>query len=241
MGCCPIFGSSPSSNKSDGDLFRDIELELTNPDNAILLSAANVTSTVQLNVGSKYNDGSLPRPSGGDEGEVAGGVEGSQNNTLCLNVGGSGFAMCPVLIEQDSCYFEVHVISCPPDATTTIKVGLSTQIPITSIHKLHQEYCYTHEEVKSGDVLGVAVNFDDIPMMRHYENGGPVPVFDFSKVRGELYPVLGVNAKKGCPPVMGDEGASGEIVVRFVFDEKEFKKRPKLVKFGGLMKTRGLI
>ncbi|GMI52602.1 hypothetical protein ScalyP_jg1516 [Parmales sp. scaly parma] len=211
MGCC----NSCFGGSHDGGegLFDDIELEIRDPNMGIELDAAlNVTATTLT----------LTQP----------------NNEL---KGKDGYACAPTQIEQDSCYFEIHVEKCL-SSTTRLKFGLTTLLPISRMHKLHQEYC--HEVlVSEGDVYGCAVNFDDLPMLRFYRNGGPVPLHDFSKVRGELYPLLALNPVKGQREGLEQGGFMDDedSVVKFVFDEKCFKKKPKLIKFGPLMASRGLM
>ena len=228
MGCCC---SSNSDGSGDADLFNDIELEMQS--SAITLEGKDVTKGLAV---------------GDDENNVLSGKE--------------GYVLVPVQIEQDSCYFELHVLSCPP--SLSLKLGLSTLVPLHRLHKLHQEYCLVLApgEVEQGDVFGLAVTLDDVPMLRFYRNGGIVPVKEFAKVRGELFPTAGVNPVTGKAPgdgleveMEGDEGGDGDgegdegvagknggvASIRFVFDEAEFEKKPRLVKAGPLIKSRGLI
>lgn len=80
--------------------------------------------------------------------------------------------------------------------------------------------------LKDGDVVGVAVQQSDLPMLQFLLNGEPLHDLAINRFRGKVY-----------PSVLLREGYR----VKFVWSEDEHKELSPHVRFGPLIPERGLI
>lgn len=80
--------------------------------------------------------------------------------------------------------------------------------------------------LQHGDVVGVAVQQSDLPMVQFLLNGEPLHDLAINRFRGKVY-----------PSVLMREGYK----VKFVWDENEHKELSPHVRFGPLIPERGLI
>jgi hypothetical protein len=83
-------------------------------------------------------------------------------------------------------------------------------------------------KVKDGDVVGIAVQQSDLPMVQFLLNGEPLHDLAVNRFRGAVYPAIYLPENDG-------------LTVRFVFRESEFEKLSPHARFGPLIVARGII
>lgn len=83
-------------------------------------------------------------------------------------------------------------------------------------------------KVKNGDVIGIAVQQSDLPMVQFLLNGEPLHDLAVNRFRGAVYPAIYLPENDG-------------LSVRFVFRESEFQKMSPHARFGPLIVARGII
>ena len=88
----------------------------------------------------------------------------------------------------------------------------------------------TKIKVSNGDVVGVAVQQSDLPMVQFLLNDDPLFGDSINRFKGQVYPAVYL-------PEGNNEGVS----LKFVFSEKEFKKSPPSSRFYPVMVARGLV
>ena len=84
-------------------------------------------------------------------------------------------------------------------------------------------------KVSNGDVVGVAVQQSDLPMVQFLVNDEPLFGDSINRFKGQVFPAVSLPE--------GNEGVS----LKFVFNEKEFKKSPPSSRFYPVMVARGLV
>jgi hypothetical protein len=165
-------------------------------------------------------------------------------------VTGHGLALAAVVIEQDAAYWEVHVElseSAGTDAVASVMIGVATK-------KDRNFYTVMEESdegnsisvgdpaespdngtalmskiaVSNGDVIGVAVQQSDLPMIQLHLNGNLIPDSSINRFRGTVYPSVHL------PEVQG-------LSLQFVFREVDLKKSPPSSRFCPVMVARGLV
>lgn len=82
--------------------------------------------------------------------------------------------------------------------------------------------------VSDGDVVGVAVQQSDLPMVQFMLNGEPRDDLAVNRFRGVVYPALYIPKARG-------------ITANMVFEENEFKQLSPHARFGPLIVARGII
>lgn len=93
--------------------------------------------------------------------------------------------------------------------------------------------------LRHGDVVGVAVQQSDLPMIQMLLNGEPLAECTINRFRGTVFPAVYI------PP--GAEGGGGDrledegIAVTAEFDEDNFKEMSPHARFGPLLAARGII
>lgn len=87
----------------------------------------------------------------------------------------------------------------------------------------------TKIKVSNGDVVGVAVQQSDLPMVQFTLNDDPLFGDSINRFKGQVYPAIYLPE--------GNEGLS----LTFVFSEKDFKKSPPGSRFLPVMVARGLV
>lgn len=83
-------------------------------------------------------------------------------------------------------------------------------------------------KVTNGDVVGVAVQQSDLPMVQFLLNGEPLHDLSVNRFRGAVYPALFLPENEG-------------LVVRLVFNESAFQQLAPNVRFGPVIVARGII
>ena len=92
--------------------------------------------------------------------------------------------------------------------------------------------------LRHGDVIGVAVQQSDLPMIQILLNGEPLLECIINRFRGTVYPAVYMPAGAGGEGErVDDEGMS----LNFVFDEEEFKEMSPHARFGPLLVAQGII
>jgi hypothetical protein len=88
--------------------------------------------------------------------------------------------------------------------------------------------------VKSGDVIGIAVQQSDLPMVQFLKNGEPLHDLAINRFRGaSVHPSL---------YLFGEHRGSEEgLVVRLVFRESDFAHLPPHARFGPVIVARGIL
>jgi hypothetical protein len=83
-------------------------------------------------------------------------------------------------------------------------------------------------KIKQGDVIGVAVQQCDLPMIQFMLNGEPLHDLSINRFRGSVYPAVYLPENES-------------LSIRLVFDESEFQQTSPSSRIGPLMVARGLI
>lgn len=91
--------------------------------------------------------------------------------------------------------------------------------------------------VSNEDVLGVAVQQSDLPMVQFLLNGKPMHELAINRFRGTVYPSIYLPPP---PPESATENKSG-LKVTLVLSEKDFKQLSPHARFGPVIVARGLI
>ncbi len=92
--------------------------------------------------------------------------------------------------------------------------------------------------LRHGDVIGVAVQQSDLPMIQMLLNGEPLVECSINRFRGTVFPAVYI------PPGAGGEGDRLEdegISLLAEFDEDNFKEMSPHARFGPLLAARGII
>lgn len=170
---------------------------------------------------------------------------------------GRGVALVSIPLEQDSCYFELHVrkagaftvgVSRAVDdkkvlAEGPLAWGLEVepaQLELQMPHEASVEVVPESEgraipvRAKAGDVVGVVFSQSSFPMLGFTLNGRALPGKAVERVRGLVYPAVHVkrDADKG-----GDEGPC----VSWAFDESEWAFKPPSSRYSILMESRDML
>lgn len=82
--------------------------------------------------------------------------------------------------------------------------------------------------VSDGDVVGIAVQQNDLPMVQFTVNGEPRHDLAVNRFRGTVFPSIYLPENEG-------------LAVRLVFDEASFKQLAPNVRFGPVIVARGLL
>ena len=84
-------------------------------------------------------------------------------------------------------------------------------------------------EVKDEDVVGVAVQQSDLPMIQFLLNGEPLHELAINRFRGEVYPSVFLLPE------------NDTLSIRLAFNENEFQQLSPNVRFGPLLVARGIM
>lgn len=82
-------------------------------------------------------------------------------------------------------------------------------------------------KVSKGDVVGIAVQQSDLPMVQFIVNGEPQPEL-VNRFRGTVYPAVYLPENDG-------------LEVKLVFHESEFQQESPHARFGPIIIARGII
>ncbi|KAL7558205.1 hypothetical protein ACA910_016088 [Epithemia clementina (nom. ined.)] len=163
-------------------------------------------------------------------------VEVNQGNV----VSGSGLALAGVLLEQDAAYWEVHVEIPETSATTAYEVmfGVATKKDrkfYSALQEKDEENASTEGTelmrpipVSNGNVVGIAVQQSDLPMVQFLLNGEPLHSLSVNRFRGGVYPSVYLPENEG-------------LRLKLVFEESEFQQLSPHARFGPVIVARGII
>lgn len=162
-----------------------------------------------------------------------------------IGLSGVGLALAGVSMEQDAAYWEWHIESAPSDGDdddeedeeeevgTSLKFGVATKKSPAFYSALEDEQMDDGTQLmkvipslRSGDVVAVACQNSDLPMIQFLLNGEPLHELAINRFRGEVY-----------PSIYMQEGYK----VTAVFNEDYFKEFSPHVRFGPLIAARGII
>ena len=167
-----------------------------------------------------------------------------------LNLTGEGLALIDVSIEQDSAYWEWHIIAEDKKSEddddedffsdeTALKFGCATKKNREFYEALEMNEADDETNVddgtklmraipnvQDGDTIGVACQQSDLSMLQFLLNGEPLHEIAISRFRGMVFPSVYVR-----------EG----YTAKFVWNEDEFEELSPHVRFGPLIPERGLI
>ena len=91
--------------------------------------------------------------------------------------------------------------------------------------------------LRHNDVIGVAVQQSDLPMIQFLLNGEPLPECTINRFRGTVYPAIFI------PPSASEGNRVEDEGISFIaeFDEENFKEMSPHARFGPLLCARGII
>jgi len=164
-----------------------------------------------------------------------------------MNISGKGLALVNLSIEQDSSYWEWH-IKCVnfgrSDKITYEKKNYAFQSKILyfgvatiktpafyeelGFNELKKELCLMRpiSSLQKGDIVGLAVQHSDLPMIQFYLNGEPLHEISINRFRGTVYPSVYLH---------------DEVSIIGVFNENNFQQLSPHVRFGPLIPAREII
>ena len=171
---------------------------------------------------------------------------------------GSGLALGSVPIEQDAAYWEFHILedskSSNNDATgegnndlfEALQFGVSRRPSKgQSIDKVMQSDGSSDESLSflrsipnlvEGDVVGVAVQQSDLPMVQFLVNGEPMHHMAINRIRGMVFPAICL-----CEQESNSGSNKGMFKVEFVFDSSRWKMEAPHPKFGAIIVARSIV
>jgi len=154
-------------------------------------------------------------------------------------VSGNGLGLAGVSIEQDSAYWEWHLKIGGEGESKDIKFGVSTKKDRAFYRNLDEQDDVSPQtdgtalmkkvvSIHDGDVVGVAVQQSDLPMIQFLVNGEPFHELAVNRFRGTVYPSIQL------PP-------GEDITATVVFEEREFQQLAPHARFGPVIVARGII
>ena len=145
-------------------------------------------------------------------------------NDLKNEVNGFGLALADVPVEQDRAYWEWRVQISNPSDYNNIMFGVSNKrnqkfyeiLAESSVppDKHGTKFMCSVSNLKDGDVIGVAVQQSEIPMIQLYLNGEVQDGGQVIRFRGTVYPSVYL------PP------RGSEISATFLYREDQFVRGP---------------
>ena len=86
-------------------------------------------------------------------------------------------------------------------------------------------------DLQNGDVIGVAVQQSDLPMVQFQLNGEPLHISAINRFRGTVYPAV----------CLSEEAKREQLEVRLVVDEADFQSPIPNPRFVPLMVARSIV
>ncbi|KAG7341356.1 hypothetical protein IV203_023307 [Nitzschia inconspicua] len=156
---------------------------------------------------------------------------------------GHGLALVATALEQDAAYWEWHVTLPARKHVDTVLFGVTTkkdrQFYKDREGKESTEGESSEEEgtnwmrkveIQNGDVVGVAVQQSDLPMLQFFHNGEPMYDISINRFRGTVYPAI-------CLP----KSAAEELQISAVLLESQFSHMSPAAKFGPIIVARSIV
>lgn len=159
-------------------------------------------------------------------------------------ISGVGLALVGTALEQDAAYWEWHIKLPPREHVDTILFGV-TQKKDRKFYrelegKIQSEEGISSEvngtkwmrkvEVQNEDIVGVAVQQSDLPMVQFFLNGEPLHESAVNRFRGTVYPAI-------CLPESAEETLKVDVVVA----EEKFKGMSPSARFGPIIVARSIV
>eukprot|EP00934_Nitzschia_sp_Nitz4_P006669 Nitzschia sp. Nitz4//scaffold113_size70149//38471//39205//NITZ4_005952-RA/size70149-augustus-gene-0.85-mRNA-1//1//CDS//3329533347//6659//frame0 len=161
-------------------------------------------------------------------------------------VSGQGLALAGASIEQDMAYWEWHVSLEKNVHVDTVQFGVSGKKDRQFYENLKNVEEPPEEgspsqingtqwmraiDVENGDVVGVAVQQSDLPMVQFTLNGEPLHISAINRFRGTVHPSIHIPASAQA------KGFAAALVV----DESAFKHESPGGRFGHLLVARSIV
>lgn len=163
-------------------------------------------------------------------------------------ISGQGLALAGVTIEQDVAYWEWHMKAPSKKTMESILFGVTAKKDAKFYQDLPPEKCKTIEEdgpsqvngtqwmrridFENGDVIGVAIQQSDLPMVQFSLNGEPLHISAINRFQGTMYPAIYL------PFSTDDLGVEATLVV----EEANFKyARGFGDRFGPIIVARSIV
>ena len=86
-------------------------------------------------------------------------------------------------------------------------------------------------EIHNGDVIGVAVQQSDLPMVQFLLNGEPLHEKAVNRFRGTVYPSV----------FLSDKHANDQLKLTLVLQENQFKHQSPNARFGPIIVARSIV
>lgn len=149
--------------------------------------------------------------------------------------------------EGDDGFQDVQVNGSDGDDHLAVKFGVATRKDKTFYKSLEEDADSRDDGtflmrpipgLRDGDVVGVAVQQSDLPMIQMLLNGEPLTECTINRFRGTVFPSVYI------PPGAGGEVERLEdegISLKLEFDEDNFKEMSPHARFGPLLAARGII
>lgn len=165
-------------------------------------------------------------------------VEGN----LCAT--GSGLALVGTALEQDAAYWEFHVSLPAGKHVDTILFGVSKKKDRKFYDDANgknfeegvpseangTDWMRCVEGIQNNDVIGIALQQSDLPMVQFFHNGEPLYDIAVNRFRGVVYPSV-------CLPSSVQEG----LKIMAVLNEKNFQHQSPGAKFGPIIVARSIV
>mmetsp|Transcript_23756 Transcript_23756/g.66342 ORF Transcript_23756/g.66342 Transcript_23756/m.66342 type:complete len:218 (-) Transcript_23756:259-912(-) len=162
-------------------------------------------------------------------------------------VTGHGLALCAVSIEQDAAYWEWHIqIEPGTKHIDDILFGVATNKNRGFYKKMKDEgkkldsssedtgtQWMRKIEVQNGDVVGVAVQQSDLPMVQFFLNGEALYDCAINRFRGTVYPSI-------CLPEMKEDDET-KVMTNLILIESDFKQISPGPRFGPVIVARSIV
>lgn len=163
-------------------------------------------------------------------------------------ISGQGLALAGVIIEQDVAYWEWYMQAPPQKNMESILFGVTGKKDAKFYQDLSPETIKSTEEkgpsqvngtqwmrridFENGDVIGVAVQQSDLPMVQFSLNGEPLHISAINRFQGTVYPAIYL------PFSTDDQG----VVATLVVDEASLKYAKSFGdRFGPIIVARSIV
>ena len=204
MGCC-------CSSDKEGEEARETEMAAQKMAQSLVVSAKLSAPTVKISEGNKLTGHSL--------------------------------ALVAAPLEQDAAYWEWHISLPARKHVDTILFGVASKKDRSFYQELagkdveegssseeHGTQWMKTVEVQNGDVVGVAVQQSDLPMLQFFHNGDPLYDISVNRFKGTVYPAI-------CLPKSAEE----DLQVTAVLMEDKFEHMSPAAKFGPIIVARSIV